>query len=785
IVAGSSLTARPGTVLSAGWSYQWIDTPPANAGYLQYWLEDLDLAGNGSWHGPISVNPVPDDLGHIAGHRQAILLSSLGAASSSNGRYEGPAELKWESEKITPQLVIQQGTLAGSPAVKISVRNEGWYQVTKLSLVAAGLNPQQDPRNLQLFLNGTEVPISVTVTGSDYTVGFYGTGVNTQSTDLAVYWLVPGSQPGQRIQTLAGPASSGFGSSFPYTGELRQRTIYFPGVLNGEKENFFGDPVGGGTPTDELLTVTQLDPAMTEGTLELGIQGVTELGHRVAIALNGTQLGEVDFTGQSEGLATIPVSAGLIKQGANDITLNALGGDADVSLLDYIRLSYRHTYTADNNALKFTTVPGQPVTVRGFTGSGIRVMDVTDPKSPAEITGTIQPSAGGFAITVASPLAGGRNLFAFTADQARKPAALEFNQPSSWRMPFNAADMVVITRGEFVNSLVPLSGVRKSQGVSVVVIDAIDLYDEFSFGQKTPQAIKDFLVYARTYWQKAPRFVLLAGKGSYDPKNYLGEGDFDLVPAKLIDTRQLETASDDWYVDFNNTGFPQMAIGRLPARTPQEMTLMVGKIISYETSPQHGGAILVSDASADFNFAAATVGLKPLLPAGFTPIVIDRGATPATAKMDLLNGINQGQRIVNYAGHGTVDLWRDSLLTDEDALALANGQDLPMFVMMTCLSGAFDDPGLDSISESLLKAQNGGAAAVWASSGITEPGGQVVLNRNLYQLLFASAKSSSGGIHSADKGGGNNGNGNGGSGGGSGGKGGGGAGTPSGALTIG
>src|SRR5262249_5853131 len=246
--------------------------------------------------------------------------------------------------------------------------------------------------------------------------------------------------------------------------------------------------------------------------------------------------------------------AGLIKAGANDITLNALGGDTDVSLLDYIRLSYRHTYAADNNSLKFTTAIGQPVTVRGFSGSGIRVIDITDPRSPAEITGTIQPSAGGFAITVTSPISGARTLFAFTSDQARTPAALEFNQPSSWRWPFNAADMVIITRNQFLNSLIPLAGLRKGQGVSVAVIDATDLYDEFSFGQKTPQAIRDFLLYARTYWQKPPRFVLLAAKGSYDPKNYLGEGDFDLVPAKLIDTRQLETASDDWFVDFNNTG---------------------------------------------------------------------------------------------------------------------------------------------------------------------------------------------------------------------------------------
>src|SRR5262249_41955356 len=204
-----------------------------------------------------------------------------------------------------------------------------------------------------------------------------------------------------------------------------------------------------------------------------------------------------------------------------------------------------------------------------------------------------------------------------------------------------------------------------------------------------------------------------------------------------------------------------------------------------ETSPQHGGAVLANDASDDFNFAAASLSLKPLLPPAFTPLVIDRGTTPATAKLDLLNAINQGQRIVNYTGHGSVDLWRDNLLTDQDALALVDGQNLPVFVIMTCLNGAFDDPGLGSIAESLLKAQNGGAAAVWASSGITEPGGQVVLNKAFYQLLFAKTKSTPGGIFAAGNGGGNGGNGANG-GGGSGGKGGGGGdGASSGPLTIG
>jgi len=75
------------------------------------------------------------------------------------------------------------------------------------------------------------------------------------------------------------------------------------------------------------------------------------------------------------------------------------------------------------------------------------------------------------------------------------------------------------------------------------------------------------------------------------------------------------------------------------------------------------------------------------------------------------------------------------LLTNDDALSLRN-KHLPMFVMMTCLNGYFHDPALDSLGESLLKAEHGGAVAVWASTGMTMPADQALLNRELYRLLF-------------------------------------------------
>jgi hypothetical protein len=56
-------------------------------------------------------------------------------------------------------------------------------------------------------------------------------------------------------------------------------------------------------------------------------------------------------------------------------------------------------------------------------------------------------------------------------------------------------------------------------------------------------------------------------------------------------------------------------------------------------------------------------------------------------------------------------------------------------VMMTCLNGYFQDAALDSLAESLLKA-DGGAVAVWGSSGMTTPDIQSILNQQAYRMIF-------------------------------------------------
>jgi hypothetical protein len=737
LIAGSALLAGSSTVLSAGQTYSWWDKSVAGRKDLQYWLEDVDLNGKSTWHGPFLVTPVG---GHRPEIRQAALLPLMGYSQSSITTVPS----RNASPQASSQLKPDQGLgLAALPAVKIAVRTEGWYRASQPEIFAAGLDPQANPQFLQLFVDGRELPISVTGEqdgrfDSGDTIEFYATGLDAPWTDTRVYWLVAGSRPGLRIAAgTSGKVGKLLPASFTYTVERRDRSIYFASLQNGEKENFFGAVITT-TPLDQSLTLRHLDAATPqEAIVEVSLQGVTLTSHKVRVSLNGISIGEVSFTDQARGAVRLSVSRKLLVEGNNQVSLTALGGSNDVSLVDNIRLTYQRRFMAEGNSLRFMASSDQQVTVDGFTNDRIRIVDVTNPDSVQEVRGTVRQQKDGYSVTTTISGPGQRMLLAFTSEQARRPVSITANLPSSLRQPSNGADLIIITRREFANSLQPLVRLRQSQGLAVEVIDVEDIYDEFNNGHKSPQALKEFLSYAATSWKRKPGYVLLAADASLDPKGYLGLGEFDLVPSKLIDTQYLETVSDDWLADFDGDGLAEIAVGRLPFRTVQESTRMVAKIVGYEQISPADSLLLASDSNDGYNFEMASEQLRSLVPQSVRVEEVRREELKdEAAKGALLEAINRGQKIINYTGHGSVSLWRGNLLTSDDARALKNKDHPALFVMMTCLNGYFQDASLDSLAESLLKAERGGAVAVWASSAMTEPNGQAAINQELYRLVF-------------------------------------------------
>jgi len=298
--------------------------------------------------------------------------------------------------------------------------------------------------------------------------------------------------------------------------------------------------------------------------------------------------------------------------------------------------------------------------------------------------------------------------------------------------------MLIVAPRAFRDAVDPLRAFHEARGLTTEVVDIEDVYDEFSYGSKDPRAIRTLLQRARSEWRTVPRFVLLVGDATYDPRNYLGY-DEDLVPTKLVDTSNYETASDDWLADLDDDGVPEMAVGRLPVGSVEETTRVVSKIVAHESGAQSlGRTLMVADTARGDNFRLLTDHLVTFFPAGLpidTVAIDDIG--PDAARQQVLDALADGIDLVNYAGHGTVDRWRADVLKVEDVSTLGNGERLPFFTMMNCLNGVFHEPALEGLAEALVRDPNGGASAVWASSATTASSLQELLVSGFYRELFS------------------------------------------------
>ncbi len=745
LIAGSALLMRETLEQHAAKTYGWIDPSPVSGGL--YWLEDVDLSGARTMYGPIAVESGSAMPRSFASRTTMRDLAQPDLAPRARTGATPHIRETVATPKPT-ELTLKTGfQLAAREAVKIFVDHEGWYRVTQPQLVAAGLNPNVEARSLHLFAEGVEQPIQVTGATSGFgpqaAIEFYGTAIDTFYSGQRVYWLMSSGQPGLRVPAPSAVGSSGpQAQSFLQTLELKPRTTYFAVLLQNNSDNFFGPLV---SPVAAVQTLNISNLVVGGGSIQVVLRGVT-LGqqHDVTVAVNGATLGDLIFTGQQQGNAQFAIPAGILTIGANTITLTSQLGDNDLSLVDHIDLSFLHTFTAESDELKFSAPAGDSVTVNGFVQPPTRLLDVTNPVQPFEVAYRVSPQHGSYALQTSIPWtsSGKHTLLALSDAQLALPAALVPHHPSTLHQPQSGANLVILTAPQFAEQLRPLATLHRAEGRSVALVGVDQVYDEFNFGERTPFAIRDFLQTATAAWTNKPRYLVLGGDASIDPRDYLGFGFFDFVPTRIVVTSELKTASDDWFSDFNDTGFAQIATGRLPARTTADAQTMVAKTLSYangQGASWTNDSMLVADVDdPSASFAQASLNVQKLLPKtmNVTDVfagTLDRG----TAKQDILTGINAGQLLVNYNGHGSVEIWGSNLFDDTAAASLTNGTRLPVFVMMNCLNGFFHDVFTQSLAEALLLSKNGGAVAVWASSGLTAPGPQFQMDQTLVKTLFA------------------------------------------------
>ena len=279
--------------------------------------------------------------------------------------------------------------------------------------------------------------------------------------------------------------------------------------------------------------------------------------------------------------------------------------------------------------------------------------------------------------------------------------------------------------------------------MSTAVLTTQQVYDDFSYGLSTPLAIKSLLAHARDTWSPAPRFVVLAGEGSYDYRDNRGFGD-SLVPPMLAATSVGLTASDNLLADADGDLAPDVALGRIPAQTAAELTAYVDKVKRYEASSGDWRTkVLFSADNPDTAgaFGADSDELATLVPGGYAVEKAHLGpVTLAAARTSVLGAFTEGSLLVNYIGHGGVS----QLTADGTAVrrptspSLTSADREPVLAAMTCDVGNYGLPGVDTLAESLMMKADGGAIATFAPTTMEENKDSKALGAQFLPALFAA-----------------------------------------------
>ncbi len=733
-VNGGLILGRLGSPF--GGTYRLVDPRGSQGDWYQ--LEDLDTAGLPTRHPPVWAG-APDASARA-------LLNRLAAPARSAAPRAARADSRAASNSSPTHM-------------NLPVRVTGLYRLDVGQLVAALGSKTGRASDFVITDSGVPVPLRIVppgTTGAGAQLEFFATTSEGKYSSEHIYQVWPRAGAGRarpmrerqaRVVSQETPVET-----FPGFTRADENRIYFIG--SPEDDLFFRDIVFSEKPaiTIPLNTGGLTGPARLRGDL-VGMTEAPDIprNHHVRIRLNGIPVYEGYFRGVEAHRFDVPLPEGLLAE-QNTVELQAVadgGSPVDVFLVNWIEVESLQPLRAKANRLEFNAPISSPVRLTGFTRPDVRVLDVTRPRVPVVLTRVVvrpEPDGTFSALFQDGTGPSGARRYLAVAGDAILTAALRLPPPESdLRVASNRGDYLVITLPELASALDPLLELRRAEGLERRVVDVEAIYDQFGSGNKSPEAIRDFIAAAST-WSAPPRYLLLAGGASFDPRGYLETGWGDLVPTKLFRTRRYhyEAADDGFYASTLPAAAARISIGRLPAQNAAELAAAVGKIVEFETlqsqRPQ-GRALFVSDDKnarnglSDPTFEQTSDSLA----AGLRDTGVDIRGLPLSASVDprgdLLEAMRGGVDLINFLGHGGVQVWTSQgILTSSDAASLPNGPGSYFTVFsMTCFDGAFTYPYGDSLAWSLVKVPGKGAVAAYSPSTILDPRHHADLDRLLLE----------------------------------------------------
>ncbi|MGH9392227.1 MAG: C25 family cysteine peptidase, partial [Vicinamibacteria bacterium] len=332
-------------------------------------------------------------------------------------------------------------------------------------------------------------------------------------------------------------------------------------------------------------------------------------------SVNGSFVGEDEWNGKEPRKIAIDILTGVLREGENTLEIENVGDTGaqySMVFLDRFAVTYPRLAVATEGLVEGTWSESGTAEMSTFPSSA-HILDVSA-ETPLWLTGG-RAERG----TLRFDVKAAHSYLVVDRGAVKRPV-VRMASPARWKSKSHRADYVAIGPRELLDAAKPLLDFRTSQGLAVASVPVDEVFEEMGYGERTPEAIRDFLSYAYHHWQGGIRYVLLLGDASYDFKDHLGTGAPNGVPPLVIKTRYLWTASDPAYASVNGDDLlPDVAIGRLPAADARELRIMVEKILAYETKGPglRGPVVLVTDnpdSAGDFDRDASDLMSSVLLP---------------------------------------------------------------------------------------------------------------------------------------------------------------------------
>jgi hypothetical protein len=338
------------------------------------------------------------------------------------------------------------------------------------------------------------------------------------------------------------------------------------------------------------------------------------------------------------------------------------------------------------------------------------------------LSGSDMPATNNLAERYASPV----------FDPSLSNRVLNFNQGH----PLGVNDQVgylIISADAYVDALAPLVALRENRGFEVTLTPT-----SLIPGGPTTANIKAYIQTAYDTWPLPPSYVLLVG-------------DTDTVPTWTGPV--IGTSTDLYYATMNGSGdwHPDIGRGRFPVRSVAQTTYMVDKYLFYAgltgqepwlktaSFPATCDQYLVAEGTHNYVIDNYTA------PGGWTGTFPDNPTaggdklycvTNLATHQDLVDQFNQGRWVIIYSGHGSYDGWEMGYVPSDIQNMPANSM-YPFVASHACLTGDFGQ--VQVFGETWVLQQNKGAMVYWGSSTYSYWDEDDVLERKMFDALFADA----------------------------------------------